>query len=72
MGSQGVKGGIQGIPWGHRVAFMSPLMIHEAYVPVYKCSKFFLHTGGRTDGSTRGSTRGPRGRKTDNNKNIQK
>ena len=43
-GSQGVKGGIEGIPWGHQVGLMSLLMIHEAYMPVYKCSRFFLRT----------------------------
>ena len=38
-GGQGVPGGqegIQGIPWGHRVGLMSLLMIHKAYMPVYK------------------------------------
>ena len=27
QGSQGVKGGIQGVPWGHWVCLMSLLMI---------------------------------------------
>ena len=38
-GLQGVQGGqegIQGIPGGHRVGLMSLLMIHKAYMPVYK------------------------------------
>ena len=35
-------------------------MIHEAYMPVYRCPDFHC-AGGR--GSTRGSTRGPRGPK---------
>ena len=53
-GGQGVSGGhegIQGIPWGHRVSLMSLFMIHKAYMPVYKCSRFFLRTGrdGRTN-----------------------
>ena len=33
--SQGVKGDIEGIPWGHQVGLMSLQMIHEAYMPVY-------------------------------------
>ena len=36
-------------------------MIHEAYMPVYRCPDF--HCVVRTGGSTRGSTRGPRGPK---------
>ena len=43
-GSQGVKGGIKGIPWGPQVGLISLLMIHDAYVPVYKLSRFFLQT----------------------------
>ena len=69
-GCQGVPGGhegIQGIPLGHRIGLMSLFMIHKAYMPVYKWSRFFLRTGrtGRTDGTgpTEGSTRGPRGPK---------
>ena len=34
-------------------------MIHEAYMPVYRCPDFHCA------GSTRGSTRGPRGPKKD-------
>ena len=49
----GLRGqeGIQGIPWGQRVGLMSLLMIHKAYMPVYKGSRFFLRDGrdGRTD-----------------------
>ena len=37
-------------------------MIHEAYMPVYRCPDFHC-AGGR--GFTRGSTRGPRGPKKD-------
>ena len=36
-------------------------MIHEAYMPVYRCPDF--HCAVRTYGPTRGSTRGPRGPK---------
>ena len=36
-------------------------MIHEAYMPVYRCPDF--HCAVRTYESTRGSTRGPRGPK---------
>ena len=35
-------------------------MIHEAYMPVYRCPDFHCVRAG---GSTRGSTRGPRGPK---------
>ena len=35
MGSQGVEGGIWGIPWGYWVGLMSLLMIHKAYL--YNC-----------------------------------
>ena len=35
----------QGIPWGHRVGLMSLFMIHKAYMPVYKWSRFFLRDG---------------------------
>ena len=38
-------------------------MIHEAYMPVYRCPDF--HCVVRTGGSTRGSTRGPRGPKNE-------
>ena len=66
-GCQGVPGGqegIQGIPWGHRVGLMSLLMIHKAYMPVYKWSRFFLRDGrDGTNEPTEGSTRGPRGPK---------
>ena len=40
---------------------MSLLMIHEAYMPVYRCPDF--HCVVRAGGFTRGSTRGPRGPK---------
>ena len=36
IGSLGVKGDVWGIPWSHRVDLMSVLMIHEAFMPVYK------------------------------------
>ena len=35
-GLPGGREGIQGIPWGHRVGLMSLLMIHKAYMSVYK------------------------------------
>ena len=35
-GSQGVKGEAYRVPWGYRVGLMSLLMIHRAYMPVYK------------------------------------
>ena len=38
-------------------------MIHEAYMPVYRMSRFLARTGVRAYMSTRGSTRGPRGPK---------
>ena len=43
-------------------------MIHEAYMPVYRCPDFHC-AGGR--GSTRGSTRGPRGPKNVTNAGSQ-
>ena len=30
LGAYGVKNGVLGIPWGHRVDLMSLLMIHKA------------------------------------------
>ena len=39
-------------------------MIHEAYMPVYRCQDFWrVRAGLRVGGLTRGSTRGPRGPK---------
>ena len=38
-------GGDEGIPWGHRVGLMSLFMIHKAYMPVYKWSRFLVHSG---------------------------
>ena len=32
----GVKGNVWGMPWGHHVGLMSLLIIHEAYMPIYK------------------------------------
>ena len=47
---------------------MRLLIIHKACMPVYKWSRFFLRTDGRTGGWVfRGSTRGPHGPK-----NIEK
>ena len=66
MGSRGmlrgpneVEGVVWWIPLENRVGLMSLLMIHEAYMPVYKGSKFSLHASG----AIRGSTIGPLGPK---------
>ena len=59
-GSLRVKGDVQWIPYGQWVGLRSLLMIHEAYMPVYRCQDFQRV---RVYGSTRGSTRGPRGPK---------
>ena len=37
-----------GIPFGHRVGLMRLLMIHEACMPVYRWSRFFLRARVRT------------------------
>ena len=37
-----VKRDVWGIPWGHPVGLKSLLMIHKAYLPVYKVIQFFL------------------------------
>ena len=48
---------------------MSLLMIHKAYMPVYKWSRFFLRDGrDGTNEPTEGSTRGPRGPKNNRHK----
>ena len=61
-GSQGVKGDVWGIPWGHRVGLMSLLIIHEAYMPIACLQGIQIFIAGKqADGSTKGSTRGPRG-----------
>ena len=41
-------------------------MIHEAYMPVYRCQDFYCGRAGECTGFTRGSTRGPRGPKNVN------
>ena len=55
-GSYEVKRDVWGIPWSHPIRLMRPMMIHKAYLPVYKWSRwFFLRVHGSTGGSTRHS-----------------
>ena len=68
LGAYGVKNGVLGIPWGHRVDLMSLLLIHIClYIMlVYVSDPDFA--SGRTDGwvHQRGSRRGSRGPKNKN------
>ena len=45
----GVKGNVWGMPWGHHVGLMSLLIIHEAYMPIYKGSGFYCGRVGQPE-----------------------
>ena len=52
-GQKEVEGGLKALcgQGGHQDGLMILLIIHEAYMPVYKGSRFLLQAGGLTRGS---------------------